>query len=37
LAETQNTNHINVEKLAAGIYIIQVFADKIYQAKFIKE
>ncbi len=38
IEQTENLSTINVEKLAKGIYILNVFAgDKKYQEKFIKE
>lgn len=38
LEQTQNTNQINVESLATGVYIIQAFSEsEKFQARFFKE
>ena len=38
LQKSRNTNQINVESLASGIYTIQIFSENhIYHKKFIKE
>ena len=38
LEQTQNTNQINVEKLATGIYILQAFSgEEKFTSKFLKE
>lgn len=38
LVQTQNTNQINVEKLASGIYILQAyFGEEIFTGKFVKK
>lgn len=38
LEQTQNTNQVNVEKLATGIYILQAFSgEEKFTSKFLKE
>jgi hypothetical protein len=38
IEQTHNTNQVNVENLAAGIYIVKAFADnEMLKAKFVKE
>jgi len=38
IEQTQNNNQVNVEKLSAGMYIIQAFSgEEKFQSKFIKE
>ena len=38
LEQTQNTNTINVEKLAQGVYILEVYSgEEKYTSKFVKE
>jgi hypothetical protein len=38
MEQTQNSNQVNVEKLSAGMYILQAFSGtEKFQAKFIKE